>query len=146
MYFTCSRAWRIRVLYELVVFTYLACILKMARLACLCVCAHETLVNCRFWIRSDIFNGRQEIAKPIITIFMHIYRIQKQISWLPNINLKFSLPISSNKLKFFLKSEGSFDIFIKLYSQIEQVFNACGEIHAKLKPRWKLFLILRDAK
>ena len=55
---------------------------------------------------------------------MHIHKILKQISRLPSINLKFSLPVSSNKIKKFLKREESFDIFIKLYDQIEQIYNA----------------------
>ena len=72
------------------------------------------LVNCRFWMRSEVLDGRKKICKPIFTIFVfvlnlnffvwiqifiHIYRIQKQISWLPSINPKFSLPVSSNKVK-----------------------------------------------
>ena len=32
------------------------------------------------------------------------------------VSFKFSLPVSSNKVKIFLKREGSFDIFIKLYT------------------------------
>ena len=58
-----------------------------------CVCDHRALVNCRSWMRSDVFNGSQEIAKFIIKIianfvfvlnlkfltwilsFVHIYRI-----------------------------------------------------------------------
>ena len=45
------------------------------------------------------------------------------MSWLLSINVKFSLPVSSNKVNKFLKREGSRDIFIKLYNQIEQIFN-----------------------
>ena len=41
------------------------------------------------------------------------------------------------------KREGSFALFIKLYHQFEQY---CGEIYVKLKPRWKLSLILGDRK
>ena len=99
---------------------------------------HRVIVNYRFWMPSDVFNGTQESAKPIFTIFVfvlnleflvwvwifiHIYKNQKQISWLSSINLKFSLPVSSNKVKKFLQREESFDSFIKLYDQIEQIFN-----------------------
>ena len=57
-------------------------------------------------------------------IFIHIYRIHKQFSWLPSINLKFSLPVNLYKVKKFLKREESFNIFIKLYNQTEQIFNS----------------------
>ena len=39
------------------------------------------------------------------------------------MNFKYSLPVSSNKVKKVLKGKGSFDIFIKLYDQIEQILN-----------------------
>ena len=123
-------------LYELGVLTCLACFIKMAclagflkwrawraskkgvldvrhKMACLkllnCslrMCDHGALLNSRFWMRSDVFNGRQKIANTIIAIFVfvlnlrffvwiwffiHIYRIQKQIFWLPSINFIFHL-------------------------------------------------------
>ena len=96
-------------------------------------------------MRSDVVNERQETAKSSITIFafvltnnrlfketiflvwiyifIHIYKIQKQISGLPSINVKVSLPVSSNKVRKILEREGSFDIFIKLYDETEQIFN-----------------------
>ena len=95
--FTCSRAWRARGLYGLDVLTCLACFIKcrawraskysvldvLHKIYCLklsnCflgVFDHGALVNCRLWIRSDVFNGRQEIVKPIITIsFCSKFRI-----------------------------------------------------------------------
>ena len=39
------------------------------------VCDHVALVKCRFWMRSDVFNGRQEIAKPIIKIFVFVLNL-----------------------------------------------------------------------
>ena len=100
-----------------------------------------TLVNCRFWMQSDVPNGRQEITKPIITIFefvlnlefvliqifIHVYRIQKQISWLSSINLTFSLPFSSNKIKKILKHEVSF-IFHEIVRSNWANLQYCSEI------------------
>ena len=147
------------VLHKMVCLAYLGCFIKwrswralkngvhgvLHKMTCLnlpnCflgVFDHRVIVNYKFWMPSDVFNGTQESAKPIFTIFVfvlnleflvwvwifiHIYKNQKQISWLSSINLKFSLPVSSNKVKKFLQREESFDSFIKLYDQIEQIFN-----------------------
>ena len=132
---------------------------KMARLKLLnCflgVFDQRALVNYRSWMPRDIFNGRQETARHIITIFVFvlnleflvwiffflpIYRTQKQISWLSSINLKFSVPVSSNKVKKFLKCKGSFNIFIKLCGQIKHIFNTAVKFTWKPNPngnyRW----------
>ena len=45
-----------------------------------CVCDHGALVKFRSWMGSDVFNGKQEIAKFIITIFANFVSI---------LNLKF---------------------------------------------------------
>ena len=81
----------------------------------------------------EVFNEWQEIRKPIIAIFVlvrnleifvwtyifiHIYRSPGRPA-----NFKFSLPARSNKVKNLLKHVASFDISVKLYDRIDQIFN-----------------------
>ena len=111
----CFKKWRVCRASKIGVFDMLHKMACVKLLNCfLDVYSDGALVNCRFWMRSEVLDGRKKICKPIFTIFVfvlnlkffvwiqifiHIYRIQKQISWLPSINPKFSLPVSSNKVK-----------------------------------------------
>ena len=70
---------------------------------------HGTVVNCRFCMQSDLFNGKQEIAKPIIKIFVFVLKLDffclnlDFYTHLKNSETKSlivpSLPVSSNKVK-----------------------------------------------
>ena len=69
----CLRAWRATENGVLVVLHKIA---RLKLLTCfLVVCDHGTLVNWIFWMRSDVFNGKQEIAKSIITIFAFVLNL-----------------------------------------------------------------------
>ena len=51
-------------------------IARLKLLTCfLVVCDRGALVNCIFWMRSDVFNRKQEIAKSIITIFAFVLNL-----------------------------------------------------------------------
>ena len=98
--FMCSRAlwtWRAYVLFVLCKMACLACFKKwrvwraskngvlgvLHKIVCLellnyflGVFDNGTLVNCRFWMQSDVFNGRQEIVKATITIFVFVLNFE----------------------------------------------------------------------
>ena len=70
---------------------------------------HGTVVNCRFCMQSDLFNGKQEIAKPIIKIFVFVLKLDffclnlDFYTHLKNSETKSLivpfLPVSSSKVK-----------------------------------------------
>ena len=80
---SCFKKWRVcsaslngmlGVLHQIACLMLLNCFLG--------VCDHGALVKCRFWMRSKVFNGRQEIAKPIITIFVFVLLNLKFLVWI----------------------------------------------------------------
>ena len=71
---------------------------------------HGTVVNCRFCMQSDLFNGKQEIAKPIIKIFVFVLKLDfflLEFRFLYTLiefrnkvfDSPFFLPVSSSKVK-----------------------------------------------
>ena len=98
--------------------------------------------------------------KPIITIFVFvlnseflvwpkifilIYRIQKQISWLSSINLYLLSQLVQISLKV-LEVWRKFWYFHQIVWSTWASLQLRGEIYVKAKPRWKFSLILGDAK
>ena len=107
---------------------------------------YRALANCRFWMQSDIsVEGRELLNYHYSHCFCSKFKISclKFFYTILESKNKFhdcpvSLPVNSHKVKKILKREGSFDIFIKFYDQIEQIFN--NAVHFMWNPNSLLIL------
>ena len=79
----------------------------------------------------------------LICFFLYIFIEFRKIFLGCSLSLNFIASYSKQGKE--ILEVGSFDIFIKLYDLLYDL-QYCGVIYVKLKPRWKLSLILGDTE